>query len=85
MLYEVEVTNKRGEGVYRAKHYFGAEKERTIRTDDAGFKELKACRSLILKVFYVCKYCQKRFDKKRGLYTHINMAHPEYAHAILKE
>lgn len=84
MLYEVEVTNKKGEGIYRAKHYFKAEKERTILTDDTGFKELKACRSLILKVFYVCKYCKpfKRFTKKKGLYTHINMSHSEHAHTI---
>lgn len=82
MLYEVEVTNKKGEGIYRAKHYFGAEKKRTVFTGDTGFKELKACRSLILKVFYVCKYCKKRFTKKKGLYTHINMTHPEHAHSI---
>ena len=82
MLYEVEVINKKGEGIFRAKHYFEAEKKRTVFTDEAGFKELKACRNLILKIFYVCPYCKKRFDKKRGLYTHINMAHPEYSHTI---
>lgn len=82
MLYEVEVTNKKGEGIYRAKNYFKAEGKKTVTTDETGFKELKACRKLILKVFYVCNHCKKRFDKKRGLYTHINMVHPEHAHKI---
>ena len=85
MLYEVEVSNKKGEGIFRAKNWFEAEKEKTVFTDEMGFKELKACQSLILKVFYSCPHCRKRFDKKRGLYTHINMAHPEHAHTILKE
>lgn len=82
MLYEIEVDNKKSEGTYRAKNWFKAEKKKTIITDEAGFKELKACRNLILKVFYSCPYCRKRFDKKKGLYTHINMAHSEYAHII---
>ena len=84
MLYEVRVSNKKGEGIFRAKNYFEAEKERTVVTDETGFKELKACRNLILKVFYLCPYCKKKFDKKKGLKIHINMAHPEHAHTILK-
>ncbi|MDP2364032.1 MAG: hypothetical protein Q8M94_09715 [Ignavibacteria bacterium] len=78
--------NKIGENIYRAKTSFKAESKAKITTDLSGLKEIKACRNLLIeKLFFVCSYCGKSFDKKKGFYTHINMAHPEHSHKYKEE
>ena len=86
MLYELDVKNKIGENIYRANERFRARRSEKIVTDEAGLREIKACSTLIIeKLLFVCPHCKKVFDKKKGLYTHINMAHPEHAHNFSKE
>jgi len=86
MLYELEVKNKTGENIYRANERFRGRRSEKVIVDEAGFKEIKACSTLVIeKLLFVCPHCKKVFDKKKGLFTHINMAHPEHARNFNKE
>jgi len=41
-------------------------------------KEIKACRDLEIKeIRYICPICNRAFNKRHGLITHITKAHPE--------
>jgi len=77
-IYKVKVYNHKMERINRNKCVFPPEegKEYTIR--DRAFKEIRACRDLeIIECRYICPICERQFDKRHGLITHITMAHPE--------
>ena len=76
--YRIKAFNDKGERINRNKCVFPPESERTFTVGDRAFKEIKACKNLkIKKVVYICPICNREFDKRNGLTTHIYKTHPE--------
>lgn len=76
--YRVRAYNHRGERINRHKCVFPPEEEKTFLIKDITLREIKACRDLEIKrIEYICPICNREFNKRHGLITHIYKAHPE--------
>ena len=81
--YKMKIKNVIEEKVVRRKNAFLPESTREVITDEMGFKEIKACRSLkIERLILICPFCGKEYQNKHGLLTHISKMHPEEKYKI---
>lgn len=75
--YKIKVFNHKGERINRNKKVFPAEGEKEYIVKDRAFKEIRACKDLEIKECrYLCPICDREFDRRHGLITHITMVHP---------
>ena len=76
--YRIRAYNHKEERINRSKFVFPSLEGRTYTINDKAFKEIKACKDIEIKeIKYICPICNREFNKRHGLITHIYKAHPE--------
>ena len=82
--YKLKAYNHKEERINRHKCVFPSEEERTFIIKDVALREIKACKDLEIKsIRYICPICNREFNKRHGLITHITKAHPEIKYKLI--
>ncbi|RLC34719.1 MAG: hypothetical protein DRZ76_02145 [Candidatus Nealsonbacteria bacterium] len=74
----IKVYNHKGERINRSRCVFPPEEKKIYTIKDMALREIRACKDLEIKeIKYICPICNREFNKRHGLITHITKAHPE--------
>jgi len=81
--YKLKAYNHREERINRNHSIFPSDEERTVTVNEKALREIKACRDLEIKeIRYICPICDREFNKRHGLITHITKAHPAESYKL---